>query len=275
MTLIEQLQLVRKWLWELFHPTVILWQDKVQENAPLWGFDQIRTDYNGITIIPSDEGGANVSRVPKPSGEGFCLRLYGNLSQPGSGIRAQAGFYGSANKAFNDAATSPGGVYVSQKCYFPRVLSANGDPWSWLDLQDFHVKDTNGGYRSYFGMNTVQDGSMRTELAWGGPLYKVNQDRGSSPPTSKISMPVGREFTIKTHFIKSTEPTTIRVWFDDELALQWDNVINSLPSNTITEAYLAKLYGGVQIHEVNGVQVSNPWGEVERFVWDMKAWAGP
>jgi len=248
----------------------ILWKDHIQD----WGFDQIRTDFNKITIPPSDAGGANVSRVLKPVGEGSCLRLYGNLSLPGSGARAQAGITGANHKAFNDAASSPGGVYVQQKCFLPRVLSANGDPWSWLSLQDIHEIDKGGTNRSYLGLKLVQDGSMRAKLDWGGYLYKVNRDRNCFPPTSKIPMPVGREFTITTHFIKSTEPTTIRVWFDDELALQWDNVINSLPTNAITEYYV-KLYGGVQIHEVDGVQVSNPWGEVERFSWDVKAWAGP
>src|SRR3990172_8918010 len=198
-----------------------LWQDKIQEDSPLWGFDGIGTNNPGnVPVPPDDTNGVNLSRVPNPAG-GFWLRHYADLSKPGAYIRSQAGIYGSVHKAFNDAASS--GVYISHKCFLPRILSANGDAFSWLGLWDIHSKDLSGGNRSYLGMNVEQDGSMRAKRAWGGPLYLLNRDRGPSPPASKIALPVGRAFTIKTHFIRSTEPTTIRVWFDEELALQWDN----------------------------------------------------
>lgn len=246
-----------------------LWQDDIQNGEYPWGFDQIRTAYNKIDIPPSDEGGANISRIANPYGEGFVLRLYGDLSKPGSGCRAQGGITGLKHKAFNDAARK--GIYIEQECYLPRALSANSDAYSWLSFQDIHVTDAPkvpavDRLRSYLGLKVVQDGSMRARLDWGGYLYKVNLERMSFPPVSAIPLPVGRWFKIKTHFILSSSPTTVRVWFDDELALQWDNVINALPSNTIVE-YYTKLYGGVQI-DPNGN--SSPWGGVERFTRNVR-----
>ena len=219
-----------------------IWQDKIQDDAPLWGFNQIRTDY------PSD----SITRVPNPAGAGFCLRHESDLSFSGAGARAQVGVYGNADV---DAATVEGCSF-EQECYLPEALSANGDPYSWLSLQDIHVLDADHTNRSYLGLLVEQDGSMKASLRWGGVLYKVNRDFGTKPPVSTIPLPVGRWFKIKTYFKRSLEPTTVRVWLDDELALEWIGAINSLPTNTVTEYYV-KLYGGVQR--------DNPWGKVVRY----------
>jgi hypothetical protein len=133
-------------------------------------------------------------------------------------------------------------------------------------LQDVHVTDTpGGGNRSYLGLLMKQDGSMKAKLAWGGILYVVNRDNGTPPPTSTLALPVGRWFKIRTHFIRSVEPTTVRVWFDDDLALEWVGAINSVPSNQFVEYYV-KLYGGVQR--------DNPWTPTPtiRYSRNVRIW---
>lgn len=243
-------QAISAWLFDVFHPPI--WKDRIQEDEPMWGFDGIGVCNPGnIEVAPDDANGANLSRVPDPSGKpGYALRHFALLDKQGAYVRSQAGVYGSNHKEFNDAAESPTGVYLEQECYIPEVLSANSDGYSWLSLQDIHVTDADGANRSWLALPVLQDGSMRAKLAWGGVLYNVNLNNGTPPPISAIPLSVRRPFIIKTHFIRSVEPTTIRVWFDNELALEWVGAINSIPSNRIV-AYFVKLYGGVQ-HD-------NPW----------------
>jgi acyl carrier protein phosphodiesterase len=80
-----------------------------------------------------------------------------------------------------------------------------------------------------------------------------------------VKLPVGRWFKIRTHFIRSVAPTTVRVWFDDALALEWVGAINSVPSNKLVEYYV-KLYGGVQRE--------NPWTPTPtiRYSRNVKVW---
>ncbi len=221
-----------------------LWQDNIQNGQSPWGFDQIRCDFNGVTLKSfGDEFGVNLSRVASPDGNGFCLRHYGDLSQPGSSVRSQVGMVIPATE-FN----------LEHECYLPQALSAYNDPYSWMGLLDVHVMDPDTANRSYLGMNVHPDGSMRVTLAQLGTLYPINKT--VPQPWSNISLPVGRWFKIRLHFIKSETPTTVSLYLDDVLAVEYKGVITSLPSNKRVEAYV-KLYGGVQIN--------SRWGKVVRY----------
>jgi hypothetical protein len=243
-----------------------IWQDGIQEDSPLWGFDGIGTNNPGYTpVAPDDANGVNLSRVPDPvGGSGYALRHYAMLDKKGAYVRSQAGVYGSRNKVFNDAATSPEGIYLAQECYLPEVLKANNDPFSWLSLLDIHTLDGTGANRSWLGLNVMQNGSMRAGLAFGGPLYNINKFV-PAPFTSAHFLPVGRWFDIKIHYIVSTEPTTVRLWIDNELAIVMKDVITALPSNTVVDYYV-KLYAGVQ--------GDNPWVPTPtiRYSRNARAW---
>jgi hypothetical protein len=213
----------------------ILWRDGIQEDAPLCGFNQIRTDHpGGVIIPPSDEGGANVSRVFIDGS--YALRHFVDLD---GGARSQVGIWSFRNQAFGDQVKKPEGVYVASELKFPAAFQAGTDNYPWLGILDWHSKDAEGTNRWYTGLNLAADGSMRFAIAWGGPSYKIN------PPgvLSAIPLPVGRWFDFETHYVWSETNGKISAWIDGQLAVEQTGVATKAPTHTDVEVYPGKLYG--------------------------------
>jgi len=222
----------------------ILWTDDIQGTSEYCGFDGFGVEHPiGTDVTPDDASGANLSRVANPqAGGGFALRHFGTFDAGGS--RAQAGIYGDVNTVFGEQAKRPEGVWVAQEWYFPEAIGANDDPYCWLSVWDWHAVDADRGNRWHTspGLFIARDGSMRLELAWGGPAYAINGEGVAST----LAMPVGRWFDIEMHYEWVDTPTgTIQVWIDGELALEQRNVQTRESGNDITETYM-KFYGSTQ-----------------------------
>lgn len=210
----------------------VLWQPDLSAAAP-YGFDQIRCDFNGVKLnTPSDEAGANLSVVTLDGGP--VIRHFAQVG-PG-GFRSQAGIWSWKHPEI--AAQLSQGVILSYQVKFDQVLRA-GDTYSWRNLGDIHSSNKDGTNRAYTGLNLATDGSMRVYLAWLGQYFHVNP----ASDFSSIPLPVGRWPELKIEFIWSEQPTTIRFWIDEQLAIEQSGVITRLPGHESVEFYPAKLYG--------------------------------
>lgn len=220
-------------------PTVI-WQDRIQENLPNWGFDQVRTDHGGVIISPSDVNGANVTRVPDPAGgTGFVLRLFGNLT---GGARAQVGI-GSPNwPALVEQLKTPEGIWIESECFIPENIHAEAVGYQWMSLFDIHSTNADGSRRWHTcpGIMLNPDGSMRFQLQWGGESNAINKPSD----WSTVPLPVGRWFKRLIHYIWSETPITLQMWIDDQPALVESGVITKANTHENVEIYW-KLYGSL------------------------------
>jgi len=243
----------------------ILWHDDIQGTSQLAGFDGFGIEHPiGSEVTGGDAAGASLSRVPNPlPGGGFTLRHYGVFDT--GGARSQAGLYGDVNTVFGNQATRPEGVWVAQEWYFPEAIDAGGDPWCWLSVWDWHSIDaeTRGNrWHTSPGLLVARDGSMRLQLAWGGPAAAIN---GDGEVTSTIAMPVGRWFDIEMHYQWVDSPTgTIQVWIDGQMALEQRNVQTRASSHGVIETY-AKFYGSTQ-GDTHGPWVPTPTVKYTRKV---------
>ena len=227
--------------------TSILWSDGIDENTAQWGFDWLETAYpigNTLSVTNNDALGASITRVVDPiTGTGSALRLFGQFDAGGS--KAQVGIFSFANTAFGNQAKSNDGIYVAQEWLFPQVLSANGDPWSWIDLLDWHSTGIDGADRwhSSPGLILARDGSMHAHFEWGGDAQYINQDSADS----LLAFPVGEWFNIEMYYKWSATSADLRMWVNGDLFLEQLNVVTKASSHQNVEMY-TKWYGSDQGH---------------------------
>ena len=222
-------------------PVGLVWKDSIQSGSGKYGFDTIACEFPIDTGTDCADGnGANLHRVDNPDGGGYAMRHFGELGRDGS--RAQLGIWSFRNSAFGDLVTSGQPVYVAQEWYFPKAISAGGDPYPWLSLWDWHSTGAGGSPRWHTapGLMLEQDGSMRVFWAWGGDLQQIN---GESNQASAVSLPVGEWFDIEMKYEWTTSKNaTISLWINGELALEQSGVQTAQPVHENVEIYI-KLYG--------------------------------
>src|SRR5438045_3836282 len=215
----------------------ILWQDSIQTSAVApWGFSGLGVEHPIGQMSSTDAEGASLTRVANPlAGGGFALRHFATFD--GGGSRSQAGIYGFVNDVFSRQAKSAEGIWVAQEWYFPRVLSAGGDPVPWMNLWDWHSTASGGDrWHTCPGLMLAEDGSMRVKWEWG---TSPNPDSG----LSSIAMPVGRWFEIEMHYKwTAARNATISLWIEGQLALEETGVQTANAGHDTVETY-TKFYG--------------------------------
>lgn len=215
-------------------PPAALWHDSIQSATSVaqCGFDHTKIEHpiNPPTTIPgSDAGGANLSVVPDPmDATRKALRRFIRFS--GGGGRAQNGWIGANNVAFNTQAKEPEGIYVAWDMLIPQALSATGAPW--LDICGFHSLDAGQSNRWATNPGLHLRNSMQFLFEWG-----AQRNPNSSWATKPL--PVGRWFQMEVfRQHSSARNAAVRCWLDSELVIEQTGVQTAAPSHANVEGYM-------------------------------------